>query len=392
MPAAGHEHVVLEDLGVRLAAAAAAAVARSLRSLRSGGRCGRSVVAVGAVAAPAAAVAAAPPSSSRSSVRLPGRSLRLPVRPAVVAACRRSLPSSAAGSSVAPVAAAVRALVCRGRRGGLGCWPRPARPLAVARSGRPGPVARRSPLGSGRSVAASVPVGGSVGAVGAARALSSAVARARSLRVRVRSARAAAASVAVAGAGCGRACGRSARARPAAERSRRAPAARGGPARAARPGLVAGRLPAGCSAAPPDWPPDWPPAWAALIASTSWLLRMPPAPLMPRPPAICLSSGSSMPESPAAALGAAWLGASVRCRRGGGGCFGHVRSFPRSGRTGVSNRRPRSVWFRASTRDDPGARRGRRRAESAGENAIRVDRWWRARSRTTSPAHQQPST
>ena len=88
------------------------------------------------------------------------------------------------------------------------------------------------------------------------------------------------------------------------------------------------------------------------MASISWLLRMPPTPLMPNPPAICLSSGRSMPESPAArrlappATGASALLGGVR----GGGCFRHVRSFPRSGRTG-SSRWPRSVWLRTPDLD-----------------------------------------
>ena len=42
----------------------------------------------------------------------------------------------------------------------------------------------------------------------------------------------------------------------------------------------------------------WPPDWAARMASTSWAFFMLPAPLIPRPPAICLSSGSSLLLSP----------------------------------------------------------------------------------------------
>jgi hypothetical protein len=39
-------------------------------------------------------------------------------------------------------------------------------------------------------------------------------------------------------------------------------------------------------------------AWWAEIASTSWLLRIRPVPLMPRPEATAWSSGSSMVERP----------------------------------------------------------------------------------------------
>ncbi len=43
-----------------------------------------------------------------------------------------------------------------------------------------------------------------------------------------------------------------------------------------------------------------PPERTAVMASTSWLLRIAPAPLMPSPPAICFSSGSSIPARPEA--------------------------------------------------------------------------------------------
>jgi hypothetical protein len=44
----------------------------------------------------------------------------------------------------------------------------------------------------------------------------------------------------------------------------------------------------------------WPPLWAALMASMSALLRIVPAPLMPRRPASCFSSGNSIELRPPA--------------------------------------------------------------------------------------------
>ena len=52
-------------------------------------------------------------------------------------------------------------------------------------------------------------------------------------------------------------------------------------------------------AAASDLPPDeLPPDWADRMASTSWAFFIVLAPLIPRPPAICLSSGSSLLLNP----------------------------------------------------------------------------------------------
>ena len=51
---------------------------------------------------------------------------------------------------------------------------------------------------------------------------------------------------------------------------------------------------------PDDWLDDWLDDWAALIASTSWALRIPPAPAMPSPAASDFRSAMSIPFSPPA--------------------------------------------------------------------------------------------